>query len=899
MKPISVRFQCFGPYVQEQFVDFTQLEPHGLFLICGETGSGKTTILDAMCYALYGRSSGGLRGDMSVMRCKQADPKDETFVEFIFDCGDHRYRFFRSLKPRKKRKTKEESDKKQSVQTDFNATCECQILTDGVFTPLSDAKDKATFLNAMAETLIGLSYDQFRQVIILPQGQFEQLLVSKSEDKEKILVTLFHAERWQAMANRLYELADQQSKELDREKLLITDKLKRYSCTTPEELSEKASAAGAELVTLLDSLAAAEVALAKQTQLRDTALLDNQEFQQRDTLKKQLDSLRSQDAAFAAQEALLARADLAESITPVFQEYRNIFQQFSKALQDQTHAQESLKAAEAQLTAVQQERQLHESGNAKHTENKQRILELTNARPLYATLSARETAVRTAKTTLVREQATAEKARKNFQEANAAWEAAIIQQRKATEAYDAAQQKYLRSIGSTLAQQLQDGKPCPVCGSLSHPQPAPPAQDTVTEAQLDAFTKTRNQANRQEEKLRKQRMDAEKAHNSAHAAFTEQERILAVAEAEYASALQQQIPGIQTETQLMDALQALNQAVERYEAADLRLTEKHTNAKAALQAATVHYEKTREVTWSVSAALDEKKAKWNASWQEAGFESDTEYEHACMEPDKKKALRSQLVAFRTRLTEAQKAYDTKCSALESRQQPDVASIESTFAALQTQRDQAKRALILAQQEQETMQKDAETLAKQAKAYETRRIAAEESMVFAKRLRGDFGVSLQRYVLGVMLTSITSAANQLLKTVYAGRYQLYRTNESSGSARKRGLELEVFDANSGERRSVTTLSGGEKFLVSLSLAIGLSTVVQAQGTGVRLEAMFIDEGFGSLDRESINDALEILHGIRRSSGLVGIISHVEQLSETIPAKIRITKSANGSHCKIEY
>ena len=174
---------------------------------------------------------------------------------------------------------------------------------------------------------------------------------------------------------------------------------------------------------------------------------------------------------------------------------------------------------------------------------------------------------------------------------------------------------------------------------------------------------------------------------------------------------------------------------------------------------------------------------------------------------------------------------------------------------------------------------------------------DEDLEFANRLRGRSGVSLQRYVLGVMLTSVAAEANRLLAKVYSGRYQLYRTDEVAGSSRKSGLELEVYDSHTNARRSVTTLSGGEKFLVALSLAIGLSTVVQAQGSGIRLEAMFIDEGFGSLDREAVADALEVLQGIQRSSGVVGIISHVEQLTETIPTRIEITKGKQGSTCRV--
>lgn len=149
----------------------------------------------------------------------------------------------------------------------------------------------------------------------------------------------------------------------------------------------------------------------------------------------------------------------------------------------------------------------------------------------------------------------------------------------------------------------------------------------------------------------------------------------------------------------------------------------------------------------------------------------------------------------------------------------------------------------------------------------------------------------------MLTTVTAAANRLLESVHGGRYRLYRTDDTSGGVRKAGLELEVLDNACGGRRSVRTLSGGEKFLVALSLAIGLSTVVQSRSGGTRLEAMFIDEGFGSLDAESINDALAVLSGIQRTHGLVGIISHVDRLRETIPARLEIEKNEGGSGIKV--
>ena len=172
------------------------------------------------------------------------------------------------------------------------------------------------------------------------------------------------------------------------------------------------------------------------------------------------------------------------------------------------------------------------------------------------------------------------------------------------------------------------------------------------------------------------------------------------------------------------------------------------------------------------------------------------------------------------------------------------------------------------------------------------------MLFAKRLRGDNGISLQRYMLGIMLSSVITSANRLLENVHGGRYKLYRSDESSGSSRIKGLEFSVYDRFSAKNRPVTTLSGGEKFLAALSLSIGLSSVIRTQSGGIEMGAMFIDEGFGTLDSASVSDALSILGTMKRSDAVIGIISHVGILKENIAAGIEITKTEKGSSLKVK-
>lgn len=891
MKPIMVRFGCFGPYRKEQTVDFSRLEKNGLFLICGETGSGKTTILDAICYALYGKSSGGLRGDMAVMRCKQAQEQEETFVEFVFQSGEHTYRFYRSMKPKKKRKA--DPEKKTLAAADFNITCECQRLEDGIFAPLADAKDKQSFLNSKAQELLGLTYEQFCQVIILPQGQFERLLVSNSEEKEQILVTLFHAQRWQRLAARLYELADGQDKALKLEKQLMERKLQEHFCDSIEELAEKAAQAGEK--ETLDAQAAKELetVAAAARQAYEAGAEEYRDFGELQRLEERLAGQTLREAHYRREAEALEKAGRAESLAEPRRSRKQAAEAFQEAAKALLQAQNTEKQSVNRLQEILREQARHQAGKKTHLENQAALAVLENAGELYAGLKRQEQEARLAHTALGEHQKKLSQAAQEFDRAEKAWSKAQEDQKRAIETYTKANELYLQGIGSTLAKTLREGIPCPVCGSIHHPAPAQPQGRTVTDGELDGYAREMTQAQRGEETLRHDRREAQQRLEAARTACENVSRQEAQARAAYQESISRLISGIANEQQRQTRMAELKAQIAAYQKAEDEMQGRVGTATNAAFAAGKELEGARTRQALRQAALDEAERVWREARQEAGFSTDEAYTAACMEGPEKQRREEALIRFRTELASAQKAVAEQRKKLEGRRMPDVAGLKRLWNEAVTAAEQARTRLVLAAQSRKNLDETLEQLRLKQNRYESQRVKAEEALVFARRLRGDYGVSLQRYVLGVMLGAITEAANELLKTVYGGRYQLFRTNEAAGSTRKRGLELEVYDSAYNARRSVTTLSGGEKFLVALSLAIGLSTVVQAQGRGVRLEAMFIDEGFGSLDRQSVGDALEVLQGIRRSSALVGIISHVEQLAETIPAKIQITKGKDGS------
>ena len=296
MKPVSVRFQCFGPYKEEMFVDFETLEKNGLFLICGETGAGKTTILDAICYALYGKSSGGNRGDLSVMRCKMAEPSDETVVEFTFDTNGQRYRFLRTLRFGRKKLIDSHN---------------CMVLENGNYVPLFE-NPKLKNVNQKAEELVGLNYEQFRQVIILPQGQFEKLLVSDSVEKEKILVSLFKAEKWQNIAEEMYRRVSEEDRKLRGEIADIKSRLSDYNCNKIEELEELFKLEEVQLKELAKEVKESEQQETAQKERYEKAIRIQEQTEELEKRRRNVERLNNQKVQMQKLQGVLKKADLAD-----------------------------------------------------------------------------------------------------------------------------------------------------------------------------------------------------------------------------------------------------------------------------------------------------------------------------------------------------------------------------------------------------------------------------------------------------------------------------------------------------------------------------------------------------------------------------------------------------------
>ena len=867
--------------MDEQFVDFEELGSRGIFLICGETGSGKTTILDAICYALFGKSSGGLRQGIEVMRCKAAKMSDKTLVEYVFESNGNRYKFHRELRYGRKNLIEEDG---------------CEILQDEVFVPIFQ-NPTATNVNKKAEEILGLTYDQFCQVVMLPQGKFERLLVSNSEEKEKILTSLFHADKWNEIVLGVKARVDEEARRLEKELADIQSQLRVYGCASVDGLKEKLTALEEELASLTTAVQEAEQLKQQTAKAYEDSIKDNEIFTALEVCRKKLESFKQQAEAFDRRRKALTLSEAADAIREIHTTYTAAKDAADTAEEDLERAASALSDAEGSDKAAKDEKERHDAGRASYDTDKETLTRLKDARELYAGIGEKKKAADAAAKEEKKKKTAADAAKQAYETARGQWEEARVASEDAARAFRETSLQYTANIAGTLASKLEEGVPCPVCGSTQHPAPAELAEGvSISEDDVEAANQAMKSTSDAFTAAKVKMDDAQAESKQADEAFTASQRETAAAKVAYEVSLKSIIEGIRDAEALEAAINKVEGRIKAFENADQAVAKGIRDAASALSAARQRKNDALAKASSAKKRLEAESQSWAAALAEKGFFDEAGYSAALQDKAFLVSERSAIASYYAELKTAQNAFDEQQKKTEGLAAPEMKALQDAKKQAENTWKEKNNAFTTTSQTVKNMKTLYASLSARWEKYQAEKTIADSNTDFARKLNSSTGLSLQRYVLGIMLTSITVAANQLLKTVRSGRYQLYRSYESSGRALKAGLELDVLDTSNGEKRSVTTLSGGEKFLLALSLAIGLSTVVQAQSGGTRLDAMFIDEGFGSLDSECIHDAMSILQGIQKSHGLVGIISHVEKLSEIIPTRLEVVASADGNYIK---
>lgn len=1056
MKPIKLTISAFGSYAgQTPEINFEQFEEKGLFLISGDTGAGKTTIFDAICFALYGTTSGSYR-DPKNLRSEYAPAEVKSFVDFTFSHQGREYRIYRQ--PQYERPLKRGTGVRQEPE---NAVFWC-----GADTPIEGVKA----VNTAVRELLLIDDKQFKQIAMIAQGEFWELLNAKTEKRTEILRTIFMTESYKKVEYLLKERMNAGIGSLkDTENSIlqyfqdVTAGEDSGLCGELTQMQERAGESGsawnldeilgiiAEIIkedeeqqeTLGKSLQGEEKILEEKSRAFDTGEANNKFVSRYEALIREREDLAGKKEEMSARSVSLQRKkDAAYAVNPLYDRWKAQREELagtqkailSKEAERDQAIEEKNDAARALAEALAEE--------PRREEGKRLIAQIEGEQEKYALkdrLQEEIASLRKAAASLERRGAELDEAEQALKEKIAALNGEIQElqdcpaelagskasgeqaaglkeemdkiisadipalerkqqdlakkqkaYKKAKEAYDTAREKRQQAEAmlescraGILAGELEEGKPCPVCGSLHHPAPAPYPAESVTEEQCRKYADQESAAQDKkeetlkaaesakatvealEEQLRKnigkcigsdskgvsaeeetlaglQEMLLKKQEAAAEIMadyevkieeLTRSCRKLEKTRKKYAEALGQETEKLRgdQEQYIAEKHTVENSLVEK-EASLLSLKSLAFESLEQAQKARAKAKKDiQEVTEAIEGARGRKEEAEKAL---AGHQSAIKTlqealakgkkEEAALGGEFQEMLKSKgfasaeeflahvvperaLTAEEKALSEYETAVKTNGIQL---QQAEADAEGKTLVDLELVRAelnaQKSRVNTLREQKSEVSARLAENKKKQQsigglqEKLETSRREANTAKRLYELVRGTTGkgkITLEQYIQAAGFERIIQAANRRLGPMSDGQYELYRKN-TSGKQSNTWLDLEVLDNFTGHRRPVGNLSGGESFKASLSLALGLSDTVSSQMGGVSMEALFVDEGFGTLDRKSMENAMDILLGLSGTGKLVGIISHREELKENVMQQIRVSKTQSGSQLAVD-
>jgi exonuclease SbcC len=1025
VRPIKLTVQAFGPYAAEQVFDFAALEGRSFFLIHGPTGAGKTSILDAIFFALYGVASGAR--DPREMRSDHAKADCPTEVTFDFSIGADRYRIRRQ--PEQERRSKQKggtstvvakptatlwksrfSRPGRGASDNVGASADGAVLEDGV------AK-----VNDRVERLLGFKVDQFRQVVMLPQGMFQKLLLSNSADREKILEALFAVENYGQIEAALKAATAQMKREREDTAKLQRETLRAAGVEQKVQLVIRRSetetlraAAEGEVEALRAAKLVAQEALAAARQVAER-------ISERERAKAEMAKLAARRAEFAQKQVQYQSACKAATLVQFEEEVIRRMREAGAAVERLELAKKALELATKARVEADALLERETTREPEREAARQQVLRLEQLAEKVRELAAAAKAVGDAQQeaerankarvegerSLAKARTLVEAEQKRAAELEAAFaqltalvmrvkeSQAALDSRKALEArqkelaestarldktraalprvaqnlawarqtLDDHQARWNRGQAALLARSLQTGEPCPVCGALDHPQPAHSAEELPSEDRLRQATEAVDRLTKEHGELQADlaRQEAELAAVSAvvsqlgqtlgmridkpvhvledelKALEVERERaedagikldtarhavdsakaqeVTATARLAQADALLVTVSGNLKAAQaiLADRENAVPKELrgagaldrERQRAAELRkrLEDALTAARKQAEEAAISFTGKRADVASATQLADATRTTYEMLRQqfrdrclEAGFADHAAFKAAKLTDDALEALDGEIRDYHVAIQSAKERLERAQSAAPGNlAAPDLAQLTTADSTAQ----QALEAKInqAAQLAQQIKTIDA-ALARLTELESKLASLDEQYLVIgavadAANGKNDYNMTFQRYVLGVFLDEVLNAATLRLRTMSRGRFLLGRVTETASGRGAAGLDLQVHDTHTSTLRPVSTLSGGESFLASLSLALGLADVVQSYAGGIRLETIFIDEGFGTLDPESLDLAIRALRDLQKGGRLVGIISHVTELREWIDARLEVTAGRSGS------
>ncbi len=798
MRPVKLTLSAFGPYAGVTALELDRLGRSGLYLITGDTGAGKTTIFDAISFALYGGASGAWR-EPAMLRSQYAAPDAETWVELTFTYGGKTYTVRRS--PEYQRPAKR-GDGTVTQPADAALT-----LPDGQV--IARVKE----VNAALRDILGLDKNQFSQTAMIAQGDFQRLLMADTRERQAIFRELFQTGRYQVLQDRLKAEAAGLERRCAEAKRGLEQYLAGVRCDPGGPLSDEAARVKEGGLPVDEG-----VQVIRQ-------LIAGDEDDQKLTGGR----LRELNAQLAAIDAALGRAQEKEKAAAALEQARKEQAGAEKRREELTASLEEARARRKELETAGEKLAQWQREQEQSAARRQELNGLNDAL-----------------TGLERSGEQLRRAREGYQAARTAAQ-------RARDDYQIKYRAFLDAQAGILAEELADGQPCPVCGAVEHPRPARRPPSAPTEAQLKAAEGAQARAQKEEQaaseaagryagqlaaqteavsKLLERLLPGCPLENAGEQAAAELDRLkAAIAErdalirselARLAPKAQAGRPLPRRELTLAALTEALDGALEEAQAA-LARQEKRCSA---LQGQIEQLE--RQIAGMPDLDLSDKRAR------REGLAAERE------------ELNARLRELHARLTANREALDNV-----ERASGELAGLEKRWGWVKALADTANGTL-----------------------------------------RGKEKLMLETYIQTAWFDRVLRRANTRLMVMSGGQYELERRGTAAGLRSQSGLELDVVDHYNGGRRSVRTLSGGESFQASLSLALGLADAVQSSAGGIRLDAMFVDEGFGSLDEEALDKAIRALSDLARGDRLVGVISHVAELKDRIDRQIVVTKDRTG-------
>ncbi len=917
MRPLKITMSAFGPYAGEVTLDMQKLGKSGIYLITGDTGAGKTTVFDAISYALYGEASGNYR-ENTTLRSKYASADTPTFVELEFEYNNEIYKINRNPEyPRPNKRG--EGFTKQSANAEL-------VMPDGsVITKIKE-------VSAKVEEIIGINKNQFSQIAMIAQGDFRKLLNCETNERSKIFRKIFKTEPYHNIEIKLSSLFNELKRNREKEKSGIEQYINQLKCNENDTLSLELERAKSGDVLIEDVIKLAGEIINKdmleytKTQKNiesineeiekinsNIKLYENQEATKKAYAKAsaKLEELKTKrnecEKAYKSAEAQRERLDdltrkinLINSKMPKYDELKSLENSINERTQSFEKSNNLLKLKQQEITSL--EKEIDEKSKALE-EVKGADLLVQKLTVQKEEINKKAEALKELKTEIDR----CKTEQKNLKNAQSFAKSALDEYGALENEYNQIYIAFFNEQAGIIADELKDGEPCPVCGSTSHPNLARKSENAPSQADVESAQKLAKKAQEKADKARdtasalKSRVDeiaanvksaAKKLFGTDDNVFDDYNSNINALKKEYDCTLAL----LKTANEKLNLYQKLDKEIPKIQEKQKSLSDEIStlNTQKASDEAFIS-ENTKRVT-SIKSELD---------FESADLAKDKLKEYTNLSNDIKNAIEKSKNAFDDIKSKYDTQKGTKASlenALKEFKKIDLAALNEKSLKLNEYKkdvDKTAKSLYSRIESNKLLVDNISEKRDILKGYDDKYVWLK---ALSETANGDISgkekITLETFVQMTYFDSIIRKANIRLLTMSDGQYELVRRSDAETLKKNEGLALDVIDHFNASSRSVSTLSGGESFMASLCLALGLSDEIQSSNGGIKLDTMFVDEGFGSLDGEALDRALSALTSLSQGNRLVGIISHVDALCDRIDNKIVITKDRTiGSNAQI--